>query len=80
MQFNDVYYDNRAGTWDGYLVTGIGTLPNGYNGGVSNWDMGTTDVAPSGVSPAPQPFLLAPTNSVIQTTQGHRTTGNPRTR
>jgi hypothetical protein len=75
VQFNDVYYDNRAGSWDGHLVSGIGTLPNGYNGGINNWDMGTIDVPPSGVTPAPQPFLLAPTNSVIQTTAGYTASG-----
>ncbi len=60
VQFNDVYYDNRAGSWDGYLVSGIGTLPNGYPGGVNNWDMGSTDSTA---------YLLAPTNSVLQTTR-----------
>jgi hypothetical protein len=67
VQFNDIYYDNRAGSWDGYLVSGIGTLPNGYNGGVNNWDMGSIDVVPAGT----QPLLLSPTNSVIQTTTGY---------
>jgi hypothetical protein len=66
-----VFYDNRAGSWDGYLVSGIGTLPNGYNGGINNWDMGSIDVVPSGT----QPLLLAPTNSVIQTTQGYVASG-----
>ena len=77
VQFDDVYYDNRAGSWNGSQIVGIGTLPNGFVGGVNNWDMGTTDVPPTGVTPAPQPFLLAPTNSVLQTNAGTVTTGNP---
>jgi hypothetical protein len=77
VQFNDVYSDNRAGSWNGSQITGIGTLPNGFPGGINNWDMGTTDVAPTGVTPAPQPFLLAPTNSVLQTTIGTVTSGTP---
>jgi hypothetical protein len=65
VQFNDVYYDNRAGSWNGSTISGIGTLPNGFAGGINNWDMGTIDVGPG------SPFLLSPTNSVIQSTQGY---------
>ncbi len=75
VQFNDVYYDNRAGSWNGSTISGIGTLPNGFVGGINNWDMGTVDVPPSGVSPTPLPFVLAPTNSVLQTTAGTTTSG-----
>jgi hypothetical protein len=70
VQYNDLYHDNRAGSWDGSTITGIGTLPNGFVGGINNWDMGTVDVPPSGVTPAPLPFTLAPTSSVLQTTTG----------
>ncbi|WP_157557678.1 IPT/TIG domain-containing protein [Intrasporangium oryzae] len=57
---NDVFWDNRAGSFDGGYVYGIGgTLPNGTAGGILNWDMGVS----GGGS-------LHPVNSVIQTTQG----------
>ncbi len=54
---NDVFWDNRAGTFSGGWVTGIGgTLPDGTPNDVNNWDMGVVDV----------PGLLTPTNSVLQ--------------
>ncbi len=52
--FNNIFWDNRAGTRAGTTVTGIGlagdTLP------INNWDLGAFDGS----------GLLAPTNSVIQ--------------
>jgi hypothetical protein len=59
---NNVFWDNRAGTFSGGYVTGIGgTLPNGAVNSVNNWDMGNADDATA---------MLTPTNSVLQTTQG----------
>ena len=61
---NNVFWDNRAGTFNGGLVTGIGI---GGPTDVNNWDMGAADGS----------GLLSPKNSVIQTTQG--TDGDPST-
>ncbi|MHB1490021.1 MAG: hypothetical protein ACYCTH_05920, partial [Cellulomonas sp.] len=59
---NDVFWDNRAGSFSGGYVTGIGgTLPDGTPGGVNTWDMGVMDVPGA---------LLSPVNSVLQTTVG----------
>ena len=55
---NDVFWDNRAGSFSGGLVTGIGIA--GATD-VDNWDMGAVG-APGA--------LLSPINSVIQTTLG----------
>ena len=55
---NDVFWDNRAGSFSGGLVTGIGMA--GATD-VDNWDMGAVG-APGA--------LLSPINSVIQTTLG----------
>ena len=54
---NDVFWDNRAGTFSGGLVTGIGIA--GATD-VYNWDMGAADGS----------GLLSPISSVIQTTRG----------
>jgi uncharacterized repeat protein (TIGR01451 family) len=56
--FNNIFWDNRAGTWTGGGVAGIGLTgdPNAKN----YWDLGVADG--SGV--------LAPTNSVIQQNAG----------
>ena len=54
---NDVFWDNRAGTFSGGLVTGIGIA--GATD-VNNWDLGAADGS----------GLLSPISSVIQTTQG----------
>jgi hypothetical protein len=58
LQFNNIYCDNRAGRWDGANIIGIGyvnvagqTDPNPIN----YWDLG-----------ADGPFLLHPTNSILQ--------------
>jgi uncharacterized repeat protein (TIGR01451 family) len=54
LLFNNIFWDNRAGTWTGGGVAGIGLAgdPNAIN----HWDLGVADSAD----------LLAPTNSVIQ--------------
>ncbi|HET8600583.1 MAG TPA: IPT/TIG domain-containing protein, partial [Segeticoccus sp.] len=58
---DNVFWDNRAGSFNGGWVYGIGgTLPDGSAGGVDNWDMGVVG----------DPGLLHPVGSVIQTTQG----------
>ena len=55
---NDVFRDNRAGTFSGGWVTGIGgTLPDGSANDVNDWDMGVVDVPGA---------LLKPTHSVLQ--------------
>ncbi len=60
--FNNVFWDNRAGTRAGGTVTGLGI------GGdtIVNWDMGALDGS----------GLLSPTNSVLQTTQGTVVSGS----
>jgi hypothetical protein len=58
---NNVFWDNRAGSFNGGWVYGIGgTLPDGSDNGVDNWDMGVVG----------DPGLLHPIGSVIQTSQG----------
>jgi hypothetical protein len=58
---NDVFWDNRAGSFQGGWVTGIGgTLPDGSANDTNNWDMGVVDV----------PGTLAPTHSVLQDGSG----------
>jgi hypothetical protein len=58
---DNLFWDNRAGSYDGGALTGIGVLPDGTDGGIDNWDMGMTD-SPAGA--------LSPRGSVIQTTEG----------
>ena len=40
---DNLFCDNRAGTYLGGELTGIGTLPDGFVGGIDNWDMGDVD-------------------------------------
>ncbi|GHJ53560.1 hypothetical protein Nm8I071_28670 [Nonomuraea sp. TT08I-71] len=58
--FNSVFWDNRAGEWNGVRVTGIGAADAPAGEPVRHWDMGSAD----GVGP------LTPTNSVLQDTTG----------
>jgi hypothetical protein len=58
---DNLFWDNRAGTFTDGAVTGIGVRPDGTDGGVENWDMGMIDT-PQG--------NLSPRGSVIQTTRG----------
>lgn len=60
--FNDLFWDNRAGTRAGGTATGLGIT--GDVTPIDHWDVGTADG--SGV--------LAPTNSMLQTSEG--TTGS----
>jgi uncharacterized repeat protein (TIGR01451 family) len=70
VNFNNIFWDNRAGTRAGDKVTGLGitgdVLP------INNWDLGLADGSGK----------LSPTNTVLQTTTGtnldvSNTVGNP---
>ncbi|MCV2393294.1 IPT/TIG domain-containing protein [Actinotalea sp. M2MS4P-6] len=58
LMFNDILWDNRAGTRAGTTVTGIGLT--GDPSPIDNWDLGVADGT----------GLLAPTGSVIQQDAG----------
>jgi hypothetical protein len=58
--FNNIFWNNRAGSWNGVYVSGIGAPDAPAGDPLNFWDMGSTD----GVGP------LTPTNSVLQTTTG----------
>jgi len=62
---DNVFTDNRAGNFDGGYVYGIGgSLPDGSDNSINEWDMGVMDVAGS----------LSPLSSVLGSTPG--TTGD----
>jgi hypothetical protein len=63
--FNNIFWDNRAGNWNGVYVSGIGAPDAPAGDPVRYWDMGSVEV----VGP------LSPTNSVLQTGTG--TTASP---
>jgi hypothetical protein len=63
--FNNIFWNNRAGSWNGVYVTGIGAPGAPAGDPLNFWDMGSTD----GAGP------LTPTTSVLQTTTG--TTPSP---
>lgn len=54
LLFNNIFWDNRAGTRTGSMVTGLSVAD------ANHWDMGVADGT----------GLLAPTNSVLQVTTG----------
>jgi hypothetical protein len=56
--FNNIFWDNRAGSRGINTVTGIGAA--GDNSPINNWDMGAFD----------QSGLLSPTYSILQTSTG----------
>jgi hypothetical protein len=56
--FNNVWWDNRAGAWDGDSVSGIGLA--GDPTGINYWDLGVTDGSAD----------LAPLHSLMQTDWG----------
>ena len=58
LLFNDIFWDNRAGTRTGSTVTGIGIT--GDASPVNHWDLGAADGS----------GLLTPTYSVLQVTTG----------
>ncbi len=57
--FNNIFWDNRAGTRAGTTVTGIG-LPGDPPGSIDEWDVGVAD----------ETGLLTPTSSVLQQDSG----------
>jgi hypothetical protein len=63
--FNNIFWNNRAGSWNGLYVSGIGAPDAPAGDPVNYWDMGSAD----GVGP------LTPTNSVLQTTTGTTLSG-----
>ena len=58
---DNVFSDNRAGTYLGGELNGIGVLPDGFDGGIDNWDMGDADDTSA---------QLTNKSSVLQTTEG----------
>jgi hypothetical protein len=58
--FNNILWNNRAGSWNGVYVTGIGAPDAPAGDPLNFWDMGSLD---PGVT-------LTPTNSVLQTATG----------
>ena len=58
LLFNNIFWDNRAGSRGVNMVTGIGAA--GDLTPINNWDMGLFD----------NPNLLSPTNTILQTTTG----------
>jgi hypothetical protein len=63
--FNNIFWNNRAGSWNGVYVSGIGAPGAPAGDPLNYWDMGSVD----GVGP------LTPTNSVLQTTTGTALSG-----
>ena len=63
LLFNNVFWDNRAGTRAGGTVTGIGSP--GDASAINRWDLGVPDNA----------FMLSPTNSLLQQTSGYNASG-----
>jgi hypothetical protein len=56
--FNNLFWDNRAGSWDGNAITGLGIV--GDPNPISYWDLGVGDNS----------GLLSPQYSLLQTTTG----------
>ncbi|HKC26862.1 MAG TPA: IPT/TIG domain-containing protein, partial [Jatrophihabitans sp.] len=64
---NDIFWDNRAGSFQGGFIYGIDTtLPDGSPDTINNWDMAVMDVPGA---------LLDPKNSILQAPDG--TTASP---
>jgi hypothetical protein len=64
LLFNNIFWDNRAGSRGINLVTGIGAA--GDANPINNWDMGMLDGA----------GLLSPTNSILQIGTGTNPSGS----
>jgi hypothetical protein len=78
--FNNVFWDNRAGSFSGGIVTGIGgTLPDGTVNTVNVWDMGVADG--SGVlTPTYSvfaPYTGLPAGPDLGPVSSHNSTGDP---
>ncbi|MET8846784.1 SdrD B-like domain-containing protein [Amycolatopsis sp. NPDC004625] len=56
LLYNNVFFDNRAGTWNGLYVAGIASPQAPAGDPVRHWDMGSADAA----------VALTPTNSLLQ--------------
>ena len=75
LLFNNIFWDNRAGTRAGTKVTGIGLAGDATP--INEWDMGVANGTPT--------QLLAPTNSIVQqgavthpyTTNASNSSANP---
>ncbi len=66
LLFNNIFWDNRAGTRSGGAVTGLGAA--GDLSPINNWDLGDADAI----------GVLSPTNSVVQQNAGtHPYTPDP---
>jgi hypothetical protein len=71
LLFNNIFWDNRAGTRSGGIVTGLIGDPLAVPAHIDNWDLGVADGT----------GLLAPTNSVVQQNAGvHPYTADPSNR
>jgi hypothetical protein len=58
--FNNIFWNNRAGSWNGLYVSGIGAPDAPAGDPLNFWDMGSVDPG----------VLLSPTNSVLQNGTG----------
>ncbi len=58
LLFNNIFWDNRAGSWTGAGVSGIGL--DGDPAPINYWDLGMADLT----------FPLAPSSSILQTMVG----------
>ncbi len=56
LLFNNIFWDNRAGSWNGAFISGIGSADAPASDPVNRWDMGAADAS----------GLLSPTNSIVQ--------------
>jgi hypothetical protein len=66
LLFNNIFWDNRAGTWTGGAIVGIGQ--KGDLDPIFNWDLGVLPMDPGS--------LLAPTSSLLQTELGTTPNGS----
>lgn len=64
LLFNNIFWDNRAGTRGLNMVHGIGAPGDAV--AINNWDLGTFDAS----------GLLAPTNTMLQVTTGTTSSGS----
>jgi hypothetical protein len=63
--FNNIFWNNRAGSWNGLYVSGIGAPDAPAGDPLNFWDMGSVDPG----------VVLSPTNSVLQTGTGINSSG-----
>lgn len=65
VMFNNIFWDNRAGSWDGVGVYGLGLA--GDPGPIFHWDVGLTDLS----------NYLSPTYSILNSPLGISTAADP---